>query len=136
MEKQFRKYFSKAAKNKAATGEKLLQFLESRLDNVVFRLGFAPSRSVARQLITHGHVLVDNQKVTIPSYRLKQGETITMGPKSLKLTLVKKALADKDRKIPDWLKRKAVVGQVARLPKREEIDTEVDEHLILEFYSR
>lgn len=136
LERQFKNYFKKAAKAKEATGERLLQFLETRLDNVVFRLGLAPSRSVARQLVSHGHVLVDGKKVNIPSYQVKPGQVVTLAPKGLKIDLVKKSLAEKERKIPAWLERKAAVGKVARLPKREEMDIDIDEHLVVEFYSR
>lgn len=136
LERQFKNYFKKAAKEKETTGEVLLQLLESRLDNVVFRLGLAPSRSVARQLVSHGHVLVDGKRVNIPSYQLNPGQIVSLVPKGLEIDLVKKSLAEKDRKIPDWLKRKAAVGKMIRLPGREEIDVDIDEHLIVEFYSR
>lgn len=136
LEQQFENYFKKAAKVKEATGGMLLQLLESRLDNVIFRLGFVPSRSVARQLISHGHVLVDGKKVNISSYQVKPGQIVTLAPKGLEIEQVKKSLAEKERKIPIWLERKAAVGKVARLPKREEIDVDIDEHLIVEFYSR
>lgn len=136
LERQFRNYLKKAAKNKEATGEVLLQLLESRLDNVVFRLGLTPSRSVARQLVSHGHVLVDGERVNVSSYQIKPGQVVALAPKGLEIDLVKKSLAEKARKIPAWLERKAAVGKMARLPKREEIDIDIDEHLILEFYSR
>lgn len=136
LEKQFKSYFKKASKDKVATGEKLLQFLESRLDNVVYRLSFVPSRSVARQLVAHGHILVDGRKVDIPSYQLKPGQIVTLTPKGLKMNQVEKSLAEKDRKIPAWLERKAAAGKIVRLPKRDEMDIDIDEHLIVEFYSR
>lgn len=136
LERQFKNYLKKAAKGEEATGEVLLQLLESRLDNIVFRLGLAPSRSVARQLVSHGYVLVDGKKVNIPSYQVESGQIVTLAPKGLEIDLVKKSLAEKDRKIPSWLERKAAVGRMARLPKREEIDVDIDEHLIVEYYSR
>jgi len=136
LERQFKNYFQEASQVKEKAGEILLQFLERRLDNVVFRLGFVPSRSVARQLVRHGHVLVDGKKVDIPSYRVKPGQTISLTTKGLALKEVKKALAEKERKIPGWLKRKAAVGKIVSLPKREDIDVDIDEHLIVEFYSR
>lgn len=136
LERQFKRLFKKAFRVKAATGKVLLQLLESRLDNVVFRLGFAPSRSVARQLISHGLVLVDNKKVDIPSYQVKPGQIITLKPKALKMEIINNALKEKERKIPEWLQRKAAVGKIKRLPEREEIDVDVDENLIVEFYSR
>jgi small subunit ribosomal protein S4 len=136
LERQFKKYFNQAAKKRGEVGERLLELLERRLDNVVFRLGLAPSRSVARQLVSHGHVLVDGKKVNIPSYQTKPGQVISFLPKALAVDLVKKSLDDKERKIPEWLEKKAGVGKVNRLPKRDEVDLEVDEHLIVEFYSR
>lgn len=136
LERQFRRLFEKAFKIKGATGKVLLQLLEQRLDNVIYRLGFVPSRSVARQLIRHGHVLVDNKKVDIPSYQVKVGQIISLTPKALKMDLVARSLAEKERKIPEWLQREGVVGKIKRLPEREEIDLDITEDLIVEFYSR
>lgn len=136
LERQFRRNFEQAAKVREATGEALLQLLETRLDNVVYRLGFTLSRGIARQLVTHGHILVDGKKVNIPSYRVRPGEIISLAPKGLKISQVKTALEEKDRVIPGWLERKAAVGKVVRLPKREEIDASINEQLIVEFYSR
>jgi small subunit ribosomal protein S4 len=137
LERQFRKYFEKAFRVKGeATGKLLLQSLESRLDNVLYRLAFTPSRSVARQLINHKKVLVDNQKVNIPSFVVKPGQLITLTPEALKSEMISKSLAEKGRKIPSWLQRKAAVGKIIRLPEREEIDTDINENLIVEFYSR
>ncbi len=134
-ETQLKNYFQKAIKSKETTGEVLLQMLESRLDNLVRRLGFVASRNLARQLVTHGHVLVDGKKVNKPSYQLKPGQIISLDKKALDLLEVKKALGEKN-KLPDWLKRKAAVGQMVRLPKREEIEGDINEQLIVEFYSR
>jgi len=134
-EKQMKNYFQKAFKGKQATGEALLQLLESRLDNILYRLGFVNSRHFARQLVSHKHVLVDGEKVNIPSYQLKKNQTVSLGPKALKLALVKKALAEKT-KVPEWLKKKAAVGQMVRLPKREEIEGDINDQLIVEYYSR
>jgi small subunit ribosomal protein S4 len=136
LEKQFRRYFSQALKAKGETGKTLLQLLERRLDNVVYRLGFAPSRSVARQLVRHGHVLVNNKRVNIPSYQVRPGEIISLAPKALKMEVVSKALEEKERKIPSWLQRKAAVGKINRLPERGDIDFDINEDLIVEFYSR
>lgn len=136
-EAQFKRYFYQAWKKKGSqTGKALLQILESRLDNIVFRLGLAPSRSVARQLVSHGHIRVDNQKVNIPSYSTKPGQIITLTDHGLKNAQVKKMLANKDYRLPLWLQRKAAVGKMVRFPERNEIDTEIDEKLILEYYSR
>jgi len=136
LEKQFHRYFQQALKTKGETGKMLLKLLERRLDNVVYRLGFAPSRSVARQLVRHGHVLVNNKKVNIPSYQVKPGEIISLAPKALKMEIVTKSLEEKERKIPGWLQRKAAVGKINRLPERDEIDFNINEDLIVEFYSR
>jgi len=134
-ETQLKNYFQKAIKVRQATGEFLLQMLESRLDNLVCRLGFVASRALARQLVTHRHILVDGKKVNIPSYQLKPGQVVSLDKKALDLTEIKKSLAEKP-KLPDWLKRKAAVGQMVRLPKRDEIGSDIDEQLIVEFYSR
>lgn len=136
LERQFRNYFKKAIKDRQATGEKLLQLLETRLDNVVFRLGLTPSRSVARQIVTHRHVSIDGQRVNIPSYQIKPGQVITLGSKVIEKDIIKKAIAEKEKKIPAWLEKKAAAGKVIRYPKRDEIDTDLDVHLIIEYYSR
>lgn len=135
-ERQFKRYFEQAGKKRGKTGEALLRILESRLDNVVFRLGFVPSRSIARQIVSHGHLQVDGKKVNLPSCQLKPGQTISFTSKGLAMDQVKKMLSNKEYQVPGWLKRKAAVGKVERLPEREEIDTEVDEKLIVEYYSR
>lgn len=135
-ERQFKRYFEEAEKKRGETGEALLRILESRLDNVVFRLGFVPSRSIARQIVSHGHLQVDGKKVNLPSYQLKPRQTVSLTPKGLELGEVKKMLSNKEYQVPGWLKRKAAVGKIERLPEREEIDTEVDEKLIVEYYSR
>jgi len=136
LEKQFRRYFQEALKAREETGKTLLHLLERRLDNVIYRLGFAPSRSVARQLVRHGHILVNNKKVNIPSYQVKPGEIISLTPKALKMEVVSKSLEEKERKIPSWLQRKAAVGKIDRLPERNEINFDINEGLIVEFYSR
>ncbi|PJC28326.1 30S ribosomal protein S4 [Candidatus Shapirobacteria bacterium CG_4_9_14_0_2_um_filter_39_11] len=136
LERQFRRYFKKAFKKRGVTGEALLQLLESRLDNVVYRLGFVPSRSVARQLVRHGHILVDGKKVDIPSYQVKPGQVINLNPKAMKMEVVKKSLAEKKKEIPSWLQKKAAVGKIIRLPTREEIGADIAEQLIVEYYSR
>ena len=128
MERLFHKYLEKAAQFRGTTGEKLLQLLETRLDNVVYRLGFSPTRAMARQLTSHGHVNVDGQKVNIPSYQVKAGQTISLDGKI--------RLDDHEGSLPGWLVRQAAVGQVVHLPSRPEIDVPVNEQLIVEFYSR
>jgi len=136
LERQFRRYFKKAFKKRGVTGEALLQLLELRLDNVVYRLGLVPSRSVARQLVHHGHILVDGKKVDIPSYQVKPGQVINLNPKAMKIEVVKKSLAEKKKEIPSWLQKRAAVGKIIRLPTREEIGADIAEQLIVEYYSR
>lgn len=136
LEKQFRKYVEAALKTKGNTGEKLLVILEKRLDNVVYRLGFAPSRPAARQFVSHRHILVDGKRVNIPSYQLKAGETISLSSKAIEIPSVRKLLEDKEYKLPEWLERKAAVGKVKREPKREDITESIVEQSIVEYYSR
>lgn len=136
LEKQFRKYVEQALKSRGNTGEKLIGILEKRLDNVIFRLGFAPSRPSARQIVSHGHVLVDGKKVNIPSYGLKVGQTVSLDAKGMTIPAVAKLLKSEDIKVPAWLEKKAVVGKVARDPKREDIIEPISEKDIVEFYSR
>ncbi|RJR24980.1 30S ribosomal protein S4 [Candidatus Microgenomates bacterium] len=135
-EAELKKYFGQARKVREATGEAMLQILESRLDNLVYRLGFVPSRRSARQLVSHGHVRVDGKAVNIPSYRVKPEQVISMDEKALSMTLVKSMLDKKDVSLPDWLERKAAVGKLAALPGRNKIDTNINEQLVVEYYSR
>ncbi len=136
LEKQFQRYYLKASRNPLATGAVLLQLLERRLDNVVYRLGFAPTRAAARQLVSHGHVKVNGQKLNIPSYLVKPKDTIELDKTASAIPYIKPLLADKKFNPPTWLKRQAVVGQVVRLPEREDITENINEQLIVEFYSR
>lgn len=136
MEKQFRRYVNTALKSKGNTGVMLLSLLERRLDNTIFRLGFAPTRPSARQVVSHRHVLIDGKKVNIPSYQVKPGETITLDAKAMKIPSVKKLLEEQDFKIPTWLKRKGGAGKIEREPKREDIVEPISEQDIVEFYSR
>jgi len=136
LEKQFGRYFKKARRTREATGEALIQILESRLDNLVFRLGLVPSRSVGRQIIRHGFVTVNGRKVDIPSYQVKPGQVVGLAAKALKMKMIKDFLSEKEKKIPDWLQLKAAVGKMIRLPERKEIKADIDEKLIVEFYSR
>lgn len=135
LEKQFKGLVQKAGKVKGATGLTLLQYLETRLDNVVFRLGFARSRAFARQLVTHGHIQVDDKKVAIPSYQIKKDQTIALSEQMRDNTQVKKSLEETDT-LPEWLDRKATIGKVLRKPEREEMEQSIDEQLIVEYYSR
>lgn len=135
LEKQFRRYFDNASKVKGATGLVLLQTLETRLDNVVYKLGFSTSRAGARQLVSHGHVKVDDKKVTIPSFEVSINQTIAISDKLRDNTQVKNSL-EETQTLPEWLERKATIGKVLRIPKREEMEQAVSEQLIVEYYSR
>lgn len=134
-EKQFRVTFEDAERSGGATGQVFLKLLESRLDNVVYRLGFAKSRNEARQMVTHGHITVDGAKLSIPSYRVKTAQVVAILAKFVDNTQVKKNL-ELDSDVPEWLERKAAVGKVVRTPERSEMEQAVNEQLIVEFYSR
>ncbi len=139
LEKQFRNYFHAADKQKGITGENLLQKLELRMDNVVFRMGLAPSRSAARQLVQHSHFTVNGKKMDIPSYILGQGDTIGQNPNKLKKAPVKNAIENsKGKTLPDWLSFDAdsKQGIIESLPTREHVTMPVEEQLIVELYSR
>lgn len=135
LERQFRKYFDVASKVKGETGTTLLKLLETRLDNVVYKLGFSRSRAGARQMVSHGHVKVDGEKMTIPSYNVKVDQIVALSAKLSDNIQVKKVLEDSTT-LPEWLERKATVGKVLRYPGREEMEQSVNEQLIVEFYSR
>lgn len=136
LENQLRRYMVEAERNPQATGIELLRLLERRLDNVIYRLGFAPTRAMARQLVTHGHVRVNDKAVDVPSYRVSVDEVVTLIPKAAEIIGVKAMIANKEYNPPPWMQRKAVAGKIRRLPERAEIETSVDEQLIVEFYSR
>lgn len=137
MEAQFRKYITLAFKSKGNTGESLISLLERRLDNVIYRLGFAPTRSSARQIVSHKHVLVNGKKINIPSYQVIPGDTISLDAKALAAPEVKAVFAEmKDIQIPEWLERKAAIGKVKRLPVREDVTEPISDQDIVEFYSR
>lgn len=139
LEKQFRNYFALAARQKGMTGENLLRLLERRLDNVVFRIGFASSRAEARQFVTHGHITVNGKRVDIASYLVKAGEVISIKESSRDISRIKEMTETlKDRAVPSWLSIDAntASGTVLSLPSREDIQVPVEEHLIVEKYSR
>ncbi len=139
MERQFRKYFSEADRRKGITGENLLQILESRLDNIVYRMGFAFSRPEARQLIRHGHFTVNGRKVTIPSYLVRPGDVVAVRESSRDKGRFKElAELTRNQGTMEWLEvdSENLTGKVIRLPNREEIDIPISEHLIVELYSR
>ena len=139
-EKQFRIFFYKAARKKGITGDNLLQFLELRLDNIVYRMNFAASRTHARQLIRHGHLTVNGKKVSIPSYILRAEEQVSFKEKSLNNENFKTMLEDVNGlvEIPEWLivDPEKKVGKVNNLPNREDVSLPVEEHLIVELYSK
>lgn len=136
-ERQFRNLFDKAGKMGGVHGENFMILLESRLDNVVYRLGLARTRRAARQLVNHGHILVDGSRVDIPSYRLAAGQTISLREKSRNLDVVKEAI-EVNNFVPDFLTFDAdkLEGTFTRLPERSELPAEINETLIVEFYSR
>lgn len=136
LERQFKKYFQIATKETRNTGEALLSILERRLDNIIYRLHLSPTRMSARQIINHGHVLIDGKKVDIPSFLVNQGMVLTLKQKMLVSPLVKKMLEEKQPAIVSWLSRKGPVGKVMRLPKRDDIPEDINEQLIIEYYSR
>lgn len=135
MEKQFHHLYEIATKTPSATGLALLRLLERRLDNVVYRLGFAPTRAAARQLVAHGNVRVNGKRVTIPSFRVSIDHVVTLSDKAMKIPVVADLLKD-SKAVPKWLERQAAAGKVVRYPDREEMDLGINEQLIVEFYSR
>ena len=138
LEKQFRNLYEKATRQEGVTGEVLMQLLESRLDNVVFRLGFARTRRQARQLTTHRHVVVNGQIVNIPSYQVKPGDVISIRPKSKNLELVKESLQSYSTNKYKWLEtdKKSMTGKFLNLPVMEEIPENINVQLIIELYSK
>jgi len=139
LERQFRNYFKKAARKKGITGELLMQLLERRLDNVVYRLGFASSRSQARQWVRHGHIRLDGRKVNIPSYLVSKGVEISIRKKSQENVLILSNIEDMaGRSIPGWLNLDSenFKGQVLELPRHEDIGMPIEESLIVELYSK
>ena len=139
LEKQFRSYFKRAKALEGVTGENLLAILESRLDNVVFRLGFARTRKEARQAVTHGHITVNGRRVDVPSYRVRPGDLVAVAPKAKELLVIKSALVSNERvSVPAWLEVdiEKLQGSVLALPKRDQIDLDINEQLIVELYSK
>jgi small subunit ribosomal protein S4 len=139
LERQFRIYFKKSAMMKGVTGENLLSLLERRLDNVAYRLGLARTRAQSRQLVVHGHLLVNGRKVNIPSYTIKEGDEIQVREKSKKLQVIHDGLVfAQGRGVPAWLERdtEALSGKIITLPTREAIDMPINEQLIVELYSK
>lgn len=139
MEKQFHMYYEKALKIEGITGDNLMTILESRLDNVVFRLGFARTRKEARQTVRHGHITVNGKRVDIPSYRVKAGDVVAVAPKFKDLLPIKEALISSEHMaVPAWLEVdiEKLQGTVLQLPTRDQIDLDIDAQLIVELYSK
>jgi small subunit ribosomal protein S4 len=139
LERQFRRYYEESLSRRGLTGLNLLQVLESRLDNVVFRLGFADSRSQARLLVTHGHFSVNGRRTDVPSMLMSDGDVVSVREGSRKRTYFKDlAAVAEDKNVPAWLSRdlKTLSGTVIRLPERGEIDSNLNEQMIVEYYSR
>ncbi len=139
LEKQFRHYYEIANRQQGITGDNLLRILESRLDNVVYRLGFAKSRAEARQQVRHGHILVNGRRVDIPSFRVRPGDLIAVAPKARDMLVIKSALISNERvQIPAWLEVdiEKLQGSVLSLPQRDQIDLDIREQLIVELYSK
>ncbi len=137
LEKQFRLYFHAASQSEGITGENLLQILEGRLDNVVYRMGFAPSRSAARQLVLHNHILVNGKKVNVPSFQVKEGYVVTVKEKSKNLGIIHETLKSvKD--MPEWidLDKVKLSGTVRHLPERSALPADINERLVVELYSK
>jgi small subunit ribosomal protein S4 len=134
-EGQFRRYYEQAARQPGDTGENLLRLLERRLDNVVYRLGAARTRPMARQLVSHRHVQVNGRRVNIPSYLVRPGEVISLTEAASQIPAVVEELAA-NRKVPGWLERNGERGQVQRLPGRADVDLPINEDLILAYYAR
>lgn len=136
-ESQLKKYFRQAVVKKGNTAFYLAQFLEKRLDNLVFRSGFAPTRPSSRQLVSHGHIKVNDKVVSISSYQAKNGDIITFSDeKTPKIAYIEKALANADMLFPKWLERKAIVSKLVGEPTQEEIEKQINLRLVIEFYSR
>ena len=139
LETQFRGYFNKAKRQPGITGENLMRILESRLDNVVFRLGFARTRKEARQTVSHGHITVNGKRVDIPSYRVRPGDVVAVADKAKEMLVIKSALVSNERmQVPAWLEVdiEKLQGNVLSLPNRDQIDLDINEQLIVELYSK
>lgn len=135
LEKQLSKLYTKASKNPTATGAALISLLERRLDNVVYRMGWAPTRASARQLVSHGHLRVNGKKMNIPSYQVKVGDLVNLESHTTGIPVVADLL--KEPKVaPEWLQVKGAAGTVARLPQRSDVQENIQEQLIVEYYSR
>jgi small subunit ribosomal protein S4 len=136
LEKQFGNLVKKLGHKKGETGEMLISLLETRLDNIIFRLGFAKTRAMARQMVGHGLVLVNDRKLNIPSYQVRLDDVVSLTPKTQKNVQVLKLLEDKDKIIVPFLKRQGLIGKLMRMPKKDDVQVPFDLQLIVEYYSR
>ena len=136
MEKQFHRYYDLASKKTGETGKEMLRLLECRLDNVVYRLGFAPTRAAARQLVSHGHVSVDGAKLDRPSFQVKPDMKIKISDKAAKIPAISSLLEEKNKNLPKWLEKQAWTGKVKTMPGRDDVDIDINENLVVEYYSR
>lgn len=136
LEKQFSAYMDKAMKTKGNTVNALFGLLETRLDNVVYRLNFVKTRMQARQLVSHRHILVNGKRVNIPSYSVKVGDTISLGAKAMQMPIVSELLKIEEPSVPSWIERKAAVGQIKSIPTRTDVPEVFSDQDVIEFYSR
>ena len=136
LEKQFGNLVKMVGRKKGETGELLMALLETRLDNIIYRLGFAKTRAQARQLVGHRHVIVNGEKLNIPSYQMKLGDVVTLTPKAQKNVQVLTLMEDKDKVMVPFLKREGMSGKLIRIPKKDDIKPPFDLQLIIEYYSR
>ena len=139
LEKQFHMYYEKARRMNGVTGSNLMSLLEYRLDNVVFRLGFARTRKEARQTVSHGHIFVNGRRVDIASYRVRPGDVVAVAPKAKDMLVIKSALVSaENRQVPSWLELdiEKLQGTVLNIPSRDQIDMDIQEQLIVELYSK
>ena len=136
LEKQFKNLVQAVRKGKGETGEMIVALLETRLDNLVYRLGFTKSRTMARQFVSHGHIFVNGKKINIPSYQVKVDDVISISPTVQKNPVVLELLSDKEFKVLPFIKREGVSGKLVRMPKKEDLEVPFDLQLIIEYYSR
>jgi small subunit ribosomal protein S4 len=136
LEKQFHRYYIQATRKPGETGKEMLRLLESRLDNVVYRLGFAPTRAAARQLVSHGHVAVNGSKVDRPSFQVLPDMTIKISDTAAKIPAISSLLEEKNKNLPKWLEKQALTGKMKTTPDRDDVDIDINENLVVEYYSR
>lgn len=136
LEKQLRKAYKKASKNRTATASALLSLLERRLDNVIYRAGWAPTRAAARQYVAHNHLQVNGKKMNIPSYEVKVDDVVSLTDRATSIPLISELLAETEATSVEWLQRKGPVVKVTRLPERDDIEEKINEKLVIEYYSR